>query len=150
MSRKSKLNNLHTTVDLSGTVFHELYQGWRRLSPYHHVEGFKEPSLVGQFYMFHVHKPGWLTFTVHRKRLSGSLEVRIDIVNCRFGLREIPLHPCQFYEKWYARVKNKNHRRVMVVLAKHKDLIVEQYRSFLALRVVPDRGTIGGDENYDC
>ncbi len=138
------------TVDLSGTAFHELYENWRRLSPLHHVEGFKEPPLVGQFYMFRVHEPELLTFVVRRKRLSGSLEVKIDTVKCRFGLREIPLYPCQFYEKLYARVKNKNHRRGMGVLTKHKDFIVEQYRSFLGLCVVPDRGSIGGDENYDC
>jgi hypothetical protein len=100
-------------------------------------------------YEFFVAEPERLTFVVRRKRLSGSLEVKINIVKCRFGLREIPLYPCQFYERLYARVKNKNHRRGMGVLAKHKDLIVEQYRSLLALCVVPDRGTIGGDKNYD-
>jgi hypothetical protein len=100
--------------------------------------------------MFYVHKPGWLTFTVHRKRLSGSLEVRIDIVNCRFGLREIPRHPCQFYEKWYGLLKKRDYRRGIGVLNKHKDFIIEECRNFLGLCIVPDRGSIGDDENYDC
>jgi hypothetical protein len=137
------------TVDLSGTAFHEIYEKWRRLSPFHHVNGLARPK-IDQWYEFFVVEPERLTFFIRRKRLSGGLEVRIDVVQCRFGLREIPLYPYQFYEKLYARVKNKDHRRGMGVLTKHKDFIVEQYRSFLGLCVVPDRGTIGSDENYDC
>ncbi len=137
------------TVDLSGTAFHELCKEWKRLSPNHQAYSNWAPTKIIEWYEFFCATKQRLIFRVRRERLSGSLEVTIDVVRCRFGLREIPLYPREFYEKLCALVKNKDHRRGMGVLAKHEDLIMEQWRDFIGLCVVPDRGMLGDTENYD-
>ena len=99
------------------------------------------PTKIVELYEFcYVATEEPLSFVVRRKRLFGSLETVIDIVQCRCGLREIPIYPHEFYEKLYSRFKSKDYRRGMGVIAKHKDLIMEQWRNFIALCGVPNPG----------